>query len=417
MILLINPPFYRFIGMEQDYVPLSLLAVGSKMVSDGEDVLIKNMEIGKEETHYAGYSERSTKYESYLSNVNDLNHPVWVELKNLLLEIKPNKIGINVLNPKYQSALKIIDIAKEFDIPVIVGGNHPTTEPNLYPKDVEIHLGEYESPGCRIKDLDEIPFPNYDILMDCYSPNGYAHVLSSRGCPFKCSFCASKVMWKQKVTFKSVDRIISEMKYVYNRFNSDYFTFWDETFTLNKKRLKEFCLKYDVPAKWRCDTRADSITDDVVQMMKNSGCGQMSLGLESGNDDILKYIHKGETTEDFVQAAQILEKNNIQWKAYMIVGFPIDTEKSILESIDFVKKLKPFRITLSFFTPYKGTQLFEEVKSLGLIDENYNASLFSHQSPYNYFCPKISRDRYSELKGIITKDIDQYNKKALEVWK
>ena len=224
-------------------------------------------------------------------------------------------------------------------------------------------------------------------------------------------------MWDRKVTYKSVDRIISEMRYVNNRFKSDYFTFWDETFTVNKRRITEFCSKYDVPAKWRCDTRADTITEEMVRMMKSAGCGQMSLGLESGDNETLKHIKKGETTDDFVRAAEILNKQEIEWKAYMIIGFPTDTEESIMKSIEFIKSLKPFRITLSFFTPYPGTDLFDEVKSLGLINESYDMSLFSHQSPHNYFCPKIPKEKYLVLRDVITKDIDNYNKEGLKTWK
>jgi len=413
MILLVNPPFYRFLGLEQDYVPLSLLAVGSKMDNDGERVLIKNMEIGG--TQYVGYSERSSHYDAYLQALNDPIHHIWQELHETIVKVKPDKIGINVLNVKFQSALKIINIAKFYNIPVIVGGNHPSTEPDAYPKGVEVFCGEFESYD-RVRDLDTTPFPNYNLLLDHYSPNGYAHVLSSRGCPFNCTFCASKIMWNRLVTYKSIDRIIAEMRYVHNKFKSDYFTFWDETFTVNKKRITEFCVKYDLPALWRCDTRADAITESMVRMMKSAGCGQMSLGLESGDDEILRYVKKGETTDDFKRASDILNKNNIQWKAYMIIGFPKDTEESILKSIEFVKSLKPFRITLSFFTPYKGTDLYEETKALGLINDNYDMSLFSHQSPHNYFCPLIPKERFFHIRDEITQEIDQYNKEALKLW-
>ena len=415
-ILLVNPPFYRFIGLEQDYVPLSLLSVGSKMIEQGNEVYLKNLEVGTR-THYEGYASRSDNYDIFLSSVEDKDNLIWKEFRKTIEEINPDKIGVTVLNVKHKSALKVIEIADEYNIPVIVGGFHPTIEPTSYPKHVEVFCGEYESNGGRLKNLDDTPFPNYDMLLDKYSPNGYSHILSSRGCPFHCKFCASKNMWNKKVTFKSVDRIISEMRYIADTFKSDYFTFWDETFTVNKKRLFEFCDKYDVGVKWRCDTRADTISDKMVKRMKDANCGQMSIGLESGDNEILKSVGKNESTDTFIKASNILNSNNIQWKAYMIIGFPQDTEETILKSIEFVKSLKPFRITLSFFTPYQGTELFDQVKSMGLIDENYDNSLFSHQSPYNHFCPKIPKDRYNHLRKQVSKDIDNYNSKALETWK
>jgi len=415
-ILLINPPFYRFLRLEQDYVPLSLLAVGSFMAVNGHEVYVKNMEVG-ENVHYAGYSERSEHYDMFLDAVQDKNHPVWQELHKTIEDIQPERIGINVLNVKYKSALEVAKIAKEHNIPVMVGGNHPTTEPETYPEEIDVFKGEFESNGGRIKNLDDLPMPNYNILLDKYSPNGYGHLLSSRGCPYMCAFCASHIMWHRRVTFKSVDRVLLEMKEIYDRFGTDYFTFWDETFTINKKRVLEFCDKYDLPAKWRCDTRADSITDEMVRRMKEANCGQMSIGLESADNETLSVIGKNETTDDFKKAAETLHKHNIQWKAYMIIGFPSDTEEKILRSIDFVKKLKPFRITLSYFTPYKGTELYDEVRALGLINDTYDMSLFSHQSPHNYFCPKIPHERYLSLREQISKEIDEYNKKALEIWK
>ena len=415
-VLLINPPFYRFMGLEQDYVPLSLLAVGSKMVEQGHEVLLKNMEVGYD-MFYKGYSDRGSNYHNYLDALKNNEHPVWAELSDLIKNVNPDKIGVNILNVKYQSALKILDIARFDGKSLIVGGNHPTMEPNVYAKDITVFEGEYESSGKRMMNLDDTPMPNFDILLDKYSPNGYAHILSSRGCPFNCRFCASKNMWDRKVTYKSVDRILEEMAMVYRKFKPTYFTFWDEVFTINKYRLKEFCSEYDLPVKWRCDTRADSITDESVKMMKDAGCGQMSIGVESGDNSTLKYIGKNETTDDFKKAASILNRHGIQWKAYMIVGFPKDTEKRIRKSIDFVKSLEPFRITLSFFTPYEGTDLYNEVKALGLIDKFYDKAIYSHQSPHNYFCPKIKRLRYDQLKKEITKEIDHYNKKALKTWK
>jgi len=134
--LLINPPFYRFIGLEQDYVPLSLLAVGSQMVQNGDEVFLKNMEVGGD--HYAGYAERSDHYDVYVNALNNKNHPVWEELRRLIEDVKPDKVGINVLNVKYKSALKIIDLVNGYGIPIMVGGNHPTNEPDLYPSTVEV---------------------------------------------------------------------------------------------------------------------------------------------------------------------------------------------------------------------------------------------------------------------------------------
>jgi len=141
------------------------------------------------------------------------------------------------------------------------------------------------------------------------------------------------------------------------------------------------------------------------------------MGIESGSNEILKYVKKGETIEDYKRAADILNKYGIQWKAYCIMGFPIETKEDILETIRFSKSLGPFKIALSFFTPYKGTSLYDECEELGLIKNDDDLALYSHQSPHTYFCPKIPKEEYFELRDQLSVEIDEYNKQALRVWK
>ena len=414
--LLVNPPFFRFLGLEQDYVPLSLLAVGSQMAADGDHVLIKNMEIGSG-LGYQGYTKRAGGWERYLAGLADTHNSVWNDLRELIVYYNPDRIGVTVLNVKFRSFQVIHKIAREYGIPVFAGGPHTVIEPESYPEDVEICSGEYES---RLHDnrakLDSLPFPNFDILLDSYSKNAYAHLITSRGCPFHCRFCSSEVIWQRKVTLKSADRIISEMNQIVKQFGSDYFTFWDEVFTLNKPRLHEFCEKYSLPAKWRCDTRADALTDAVVRMMVDAGCGQMSVGVESGVDHILKYIGKGENTAQYARAADALHKNGVEWKAYCIIGFPEETIEDMRQTVEFVKSLHPFRITLSFFTPYKGTPLYAECLERGLLQQDSAINDFFHQGPNNYFCTKMTKQEYSQIREEISQEVDNYNREALLKW-
>lgn len=413
-ILLINPPFYRFQGLEQDYVHLSLLAVGSKLEEEGHTVFIKNMEIDPL-LSYKGYADRQSTHDEYMQEIEKENS-VWDELRSTIQNIKPDKIGITVMNVKYRSALRVITIAKEYDIPCFVGGIHPTMNPDKYPDNVEIFQGEFEGVS-RIKDLDSLPMPAYHQLLDKYSPDAYAHIITARGCPYQCKFCATAIMWDRKVTFKSVKRVIEEMTFIEKTYKSKTFTIWDETFTVKKSRLLDFCNKYSLSANWRCDTRAEALTDETVKAMVNSGCIQMSVGIESGVDHVLKSIKKGETTKNFIKSAEILNKYNVQWKAYGIIGFPYEDEEDIIKTVEFIISLKPFRITLSFFTPYPGTELYDECIDLNLIKSDYDPTLYAHQSPYNYFSPKIEKKRYAQLKKEVSLIVDKYNEKALKTWK
>jgi radical SAM superfamily enzyme YgiQ (UPF0313 family) len=417
--LLINPPFYRFIGLEQDYVPLSLLAVGSCMSFKGHEVYLKNFELDKS-LSYRGYKDRAAGHDLYLKALENDKHPVWKEVRDMISDVNPDTVGITVLNVKYRSAMKVAEIARELGKKVMVGGAHPTVCPEGYPEWVNVIQGEYEMDSFgagRVQDLDSLVMPDYDILMDSYSPEGYAHVTSSRGCPYKCRFCATSTIWGRKVTYKSIDYLLQEMREIHSRFANKYFTIWDETFTVNRKRTLEFCEKYDIPAGWRCDTRADRIDEELAISMQKAGCESLSIGIECGSPHMLEYIGKGEEITEFVRVAQILRNIGLQWKAYCIVGFPEDTEEEIQNTLRFITSLEPTRITLSFFTPYVGTELYKECENLGLINEGYESALYAHQSPYNHFCPKIPRERYNALKEEISYTIDEYNKEAIKSWK
>ncbi len=415
--LLINPPFFRFMGLEQDYAPLSLLSVGSFLHEQGHEVFIKNLEITKD-LEYKGYDERSDSFNDYLDALNDDGNLVWKEFFDLLLELKPDIVGINVLTVKYKSALKICEMSHNFGCKVIVGGPHLNVYPDSFPDYVTVYTGEFESFGLNERyNLDDLPMTNFDMLLDEYSSEGLAHIISSRGCPFKCRFCASSTIWGRKVTNKSVDRMIDEMTLIYEKFKPEHFTFWDETFTLNKKRILEFCTKYTLPVKWRCDTRADVISDELLVMMKGAGCDQMSLGVESGSQRILDYIGKNEKLEGFISASKLLKKYDFKWKAYCIIGFPEETEDEIFETIKFIKSLEPFRITLSYFTPYLGTSLYDECLENDLIGVDFDPTNFAHQSSYNFFSLTMSRERYDEIKKIVSKEIDDYNKESIKIWK
>ena len=415
-ILLINPPFSRFYELEQEYVPLSLLAVGSwlKYMDGSVKVTIKNFEIDRRRCAYKGYSERIFRYERYVDNVKS---EIWDEVEEYIKKEKPDQIGITVKNAMYASAIKIIKIALRYDIPVIVGGLHPTYFPSHYDKfdNVKVHRGYFEDLPSGKYCLDSLPLPDYDMLVDTYKyRDSYGHIITSRGCPFKCKFCSTRLIGGRSVCYKSADYIIKEMSYIKSLFNNNVFTIWDDVFTLNKKRLFDFCTKYTIDAEWICESRANVLNEEMVKVMADSGCIEINVGVESAKNKILSYIGKGEKIEDYVQVAEIFKKYNMKWKAYVIIGFPEETIDDILETVSFVMEdLCPSKITLSIFTPYPGTELYEDCRKKGLIEDlskdKEMLSLYSHQSGFNYFTPEISREDWKIWRGIISKKIDLYN--------
>jgi len=224
-------------------------------------------------------------------------------------------------------------------------------------------------------------------------------------------------MLEKKMSYKSIDRTLEEVRYVNNRYNPSLITFWDETFTANRRRLIEFCSKYNLPTKWTCDTRADSLDENKIIAMINGGCEHIGIGVECGTDASLEYIGKKESIATIERVGELLEKHSLKWKAYCIIGFPHETEDDIRKTIEFVKKIKPARIVLSFFTPYMGTSFYEECLQSNLITTDFDLAMFSHQSPHNHFCPKINKSTWDSLRKELSKEVDDYNSEAIKVWR
>ncbi|MBW2976382.1 B12-binding domain-containing radical SAM protein [Candidatus Woesearchaeota archaeon] len=429
-ILLVNPPFHRFFGSEQDYIPLGL----SYLAATYEDCFVYNCEIDRS-LKYAGYSKRISGHAEYLEGLKEGKHPIWDDVKKRIGDYNPDVVGIYAPTVKLESAYKVAEIVKEINpsIKTIAGGPHPTIRPDEVSKNSFIDIafageGEdflpkliddikkgKEKRECInrgfIEDIDKIRFPAREKMLDEYSPSGYGHIISSRGCPFLCAYCGSRSIWHRKVRFRSVQNIIQEIKETIDKCGTRDFTFWDESFTLRRQRILDFCKAVKkLGVTWRCDTRIDIIDEELIKVMMDSGCRHMSFGIESGNQETLNFIRKGITLEQIYKTANMLNKLNVPWKAYLMIGFPNETEEQIKETINIIEKIRPKRVTLSLFTPYPGTELFDYCLEKGIIDSNVRWELYSHQSKFNYFSPKIPKEKYGPLVEWATKKVDEYNK-------
>jgi radical SAM superfamily enzyme YgiQ (UPF0313 family) len=241
--------------------------------------------------------------------------------------------------------------------------------------------------------------------MDNYSPEAFGHVFSSVGCYANCRFCASPAIWKRKVYFKPITSFIRELKSIAHKYNPEHFQIWDENFVANKKRLDAFFELYRLEQLWNCDARINSLNEETIKKMKQHGCYQIALGVESGCQRTLDYLNKGVKLDNIKTIFGLLEKYSIRSKCYLIMGFPEETYDDMLESLDFIKELNPDQVTLSLFTPYEHTSLFEECRVKGLIDSSYDESDHSHQSG------KFLKQIHPEIDmSYIIKEIDELNK-------
>ena len=220
------------------------------------------------------------------------------------------------------------------------------------------------SPRPLIEDLDSLPFPARDkfknsISYKCKS----ATMVTSRGCPFDCAFCSVDSVWGKQYTFFSVDRVIDEIKHLMENYGAKGVYFREDNFTLNRKRVEEFCSKIKkVGIKWACETRVDTLNDEeLVKTLSKSGCQAVYLGVESGSQRVLDKLKKHITVEQIERCVNLCKKHNIRTYCSLITGVPGETYEDYLETKNLMKKLKPYSYNFSVFVGIPYSELYREV--------------------------------------------------------
>lgn len=250
---------------------------------------------------------------------------------------------------------------------------------------------QINAPRERIHDLDSLASP-YDYCK--------GHILiTSRGCPGRCTYCGSTVLWGSKVRFHSAEHTLSVLDKMVRTHGTAYINIKDDTFTSDRKRVLEICngiVKRELRFLWSCDTRVDSLDEEVLIAMRRAGCQMISLGIESASPEILRNINKRTTPEKALLATDMAKQFGFHIRYYMMACNRGETAETLKASIDFISKANPNEFIFAFLTLYPGTHEF------AIAAENARASkemFFIHdQRHFNYF----PEDDYSEeMKKII----------------
>lgn len=335
-------------------------------------------------------------------------------------------IGITAMTPFINSAIKLAqEIKKEKPgSTIIVGGAHVTVLPEETLRNVpEIDIivrgegeetvaelysvlkrggslqnvrgityrdnGKIRSTPMRpsIADLDSLPFPAYHLLpLHRYKPHPphgrklpFMAVLTSRGCPYNCTFC-SKPIFGRMLRSQSPQRIASQIEYLGRKFKIGEIAFYDDIFTLDKKQIarlaKEF-KKHNLSIPWTCETRVDLVTPELLETMKESGCYMIAYGIESGNQDILNNLRKKTTIEQVRKAIKMTHDANIQSIGYFMLGSPGETPATIRQTIDFAKNLPLDFAQFSITIPFPGTDLYNLYLKQGIGNENWDNFIYA----------------------------------------
>jgi anaerobic magnesium-protoporphyrin IX monomethyl ester cyclase len=222
-----------------------------------------------------------------------------------------------------------------------------------------------------IQNIDELPFPNYSQFpLDRYRLYGklILPVISSRGCPFQCSFCLAPRMAGRGCRARSPKNVVDEIEHIKKTYKPDAFTFHDETFTYDKNRVVKICQEIKqrkIGLPWDCSTRVDQISRELLVEMRSANCQLVSFGVESGSQEILNAMDKKTTVEQNAQAIKWAKSVGLLVTVSMIVGYPGETEETLRQTVEFLKKTKPDDVHLSLATPYPGIKLTRVMKEAG----------------------------------------------------
>ncbi len=238
-----------------------------------------------------------------------------------------------------------------------------------------------------IFDLDVIPMPARHLLkMHIYrpSPANYRRlpastIMTSRGCPYKCTFCSRSIegmAWRAH----SAERVVDEFEELATKYGIKDVQIFDDTFTLHIKRIEDICkglIERNIDIGWNCMTRVDRVTVDLFKLMKKAGCYEVGFGIESGSDRILKFIKKSATTDQIRHGVNLAKKAGIDVRGFFMLGFPTETKNEIMQTINFAKELNVDVAQFMIATPYPGTEMWNIAKENGRInDEDYSNFTF-----------------------------------------
>jgi len=369
---------------------------------------------------------------------DECEHSTFKGLAHAIREYKPTIVGISISTPNRFDGFKTAKLAKGINKKtlVIAGGPHISsaavdTLENVKEIDVAA-IGEGENtlldickigpdvrgvalkkngrivvnpPRERIEDLNGIPFPARDLLrrykeknIDKYHFNldmpdeslaeYYSTTLiTTRGCPFNCTFCAAPEIWGKGVRLRSAENVIAELMHLKEAFNVDHFRFCDDTFNINKERVFKICnliLKEKASVKWHCHLRADNVDKEMLSIMKEAGCYMISFGIESGSQYVLDNII--EKRINLARARKILkwcDEVGIKRTCNFIYSLPDESREDVEKTLDFMKEIggtQAFGPTIIL----PGSRIEKIAKKKGLFPANFS---WAKITPYKYHDP------------------------------
>jgi len=258
-----------------------------------------------------------------------------------------------------------------------------------------------------IKDLDDLPVPAWHLVdLDCYRlpliGRRYVILLPVRGCPWQCTFCTSGTYYGKRLRRRSVPVMMDEIGNIVERFGISDFFIWADTFTADRDYVLDFCREIrerGLKIRWTCNSRVDTVDEDMLDEMHRSGCWMISYGIESGNRQTLSGIRKGIDPDQSRRAVDLAGKAGIMTVGHFIMGFPGESLATLAETVDFALSLKLDMAQFYCAVPFPGSSMYDEAREAGWIaGKGFNE--FSQGSAV------------MELPGLAPSIVNRYRKRA-----
>ena len=429
-------------GLENCRFPLTFGSMATILSINRHEVAIYDADFDSTLIGRHGNYEYTFSNQHRISEaLNGKGEFVWKEIEEKIRSFRPDIVGITTMTTKFPMASRIAKITKSVgpEIRVVIGGHHSSIfgAKLLNDKNIDFAvIGEGEmtflelvnrlcepnpdffngqiittKPRKLVKDLDILPIADRDLMLNknYVSEN---NLIISRGCPFNCNYCGAKVIWKRKVRRRSVQNVIKEIDYLFEKSSSRHINFWDDSFTHNRKYTFELMsqLKKYKGLSFSCITRLDLIDREMLTSLKAAGCINLLFGVESGNDNILELINKKTTCDLIRKKVDIVDSVGIPWIGFFIMGYPGETKENILETLSFMRELNPNYAEINIFNPLPGTQTWNELETKNMVSSDMDFSKYSQASLENFFVNDMTKQEFSEFALFMAREFDNHNR-------
>ncbi len=354
-----------------------------------------------------------------------------------VLSFEPDVVGISItMSPTAPFGKALAQKVKEVrDIPVVVGGTHATFAADglaanpcidvvvlhegeiAFQEILKYVQGEYNLSDIKgiafqhngsvvktqmrepVKNLDGIPFPARHLLPD-HTIYSRKHILSSRGCVFRCIYCASSAMNQYRWRPRSPQNVLEEIEIMASDYSPTFY-FADDNFPVNRERTVTLCRQIaenNLDVNWACLSRIEFMDDStLLQEMARAGCREIFIGAESGSDEVLKKMKRNYTAEDVKRVVKLCNHTGISTTVSFIVGNPFETLEDVRKTFGLAAELDTPNVAFHIFTPYIGTQAFTSPAEFGLTILSDNPEYFDKNKEPVVETEHLTKDQIMEL--------------------